>query len=367
MLKTPLHGHHVDLDAKMGAFAGYDMPLYYALGVLKEHNWVRDKAGLFDISHMGQVMLRGNNVAAFLEKITPSSFVKKGEGRAQYTVLTNEEGGIIDDLIITRMGENEFFAVLNAARKDDDLAWIRQHCPEDITIDYWDSHALIALQGPEAESALRENLGVEASDLPYMHAMPAQAVGADIIVSRVGYTGEDGFEISIASDSAAEIWNKLLAHDAVEPIGLAARDSLRLDMGYPLYGHDIDTQTSPVEADLNWIIRKEASGYIGENRIKKERAEGTTRKRVGFRLLDKGIAREGAVILNEREEEIGRSTSGGFSPSLEQAVGQGYVTSGDSAPGTKIFLNVRGRNIAAEVTPMPFITPKTKSMKKKAA
>ncbi len=369
MLKTtPLYESHQALSAKMGAFAGYDMPLYYDEGVLKEHEWVRSHTGLFDVSHMGQVTIEGLGAAEFLERLTPSSFQKKKHGRAQYTVLTNEGGGIIDDLIIARLSDGKFFAVINAGCKEKDIKWIQKNLPDDLKFTHLEDHALLALQGAQAEIALRECFGIDASDLPYMWIMDTQIEGVgDVFISRLGYTGEDGFELSVPNDSAAMVWKKLLDHNSVKPIGLAARDSLRLEMGYPLYGHDIDSETSPVEADLSWVIGKSNTGFIGAERVLKEKEQGTARRRAGIRLLDKGIAREGAEIRDSKDQKIGGLTSGGFSPVLKESIGQGYIESSLANMGEKIFVNVRGRNIPAEVAAMPFVPAKTKSMKKRAA
>ncbi|MCF8495629.1 MAG: glycine cleavage system aminomethyltransferase GcvT [Alphaproteobacteria bacterium] len=366
--KTPLHGAHIDLGAKTGEFAGYDMPLYYTEGVIKEHEGVRSSAGVFDVSHMGQVIVEGPGVALFWESLTPSSFQAKKNGRAQYTVLTNERGGIIDDLIVTRMTEDKFFAVINAGRKDVDIAWIKKNLPAHLRFIYLEDRALIALQGPKAETVMKDVLKADLSALPYMHMIETHTpAGADIFISRVGYTGEDGFEISVPDHCAVDLWSALLAHPAVKPVGLAARDSLRLEMGYALYGHDIDETTSPVEADIAWVMGKEASGYPGQARIRTDLQNGPARRRVGVKLLEKGVAREGAEMRDESDRKIGILTSGGFSPSLKESIGQGYVEAGMSAPGTKIFVNVRGRNIAAEIQKMPFIPAKTKSMKRPEA
>lgn len=366
--KTALHAAHVHAGAKMGAFAGYDMPLYYALGVLKEHEWVRASAGIFDVSHMGQVMLEGPGTAAFLEKITPSAFKTKQIGRAQYTVLTNDEGGIVDDLIITRLAEDRFFVVINAGCKEKDIAWIKSHLPAGITLDYLADRSLIAVQGPKAEAVMTDLFGVDLSDLPYMFIMPEVEVRGKIVhISRLGYTGEDGFEISVPEDAAQMVWEKLAGHKDVKPIGLAARDSLRLEMGYCLYGHDIDGGTSPLEADLGWVMDKTNTAFIGAPRILKEREQGVQRKRVGVRLTDPGVAREGADILNKDGQKIGTLTSGGPSPSCKASIGQGYVHPDFAVPGEKIFVEVRGRRLAAEVAAMPFFKPRTKSMKRQNA
>ncbi len=357
---TALHGAHVALGAKMGEFAGYDMPLYYGLGVKKEHEWVRSSAGLFDVSHMGQISVKGGegktDAVEFFEKITPSAFSKLGIDRTKYTVLTNEQGGIIDDLMVTKTGDNEFHCVINAGCKEKDIEWIKSHLPDSLEFKYYDDWALIAIQGPKAESVVRDVLGVDLSGLRYMGLWAQDDY--QMFVSRLGYTGEDGFEISVPNTAAVEIWDKLNAHDAVEPIGLAARDSLRLEMGYCLYGHDIDATTTPLEADLGWVMGKSNDSYIGA-----ENVSTPTRKRVGIRLTGKGIAREGSEIRNENDEVIGTLSSGGFSPTLEQSIGQGYVPIEYADAGTKIMVNVRGRNIEGEIASMPFVPAQTKSAK----
>jgi len=359
--KTALHQAHVDLGAKMGGFAGYDMPLYYGLGVKKEHEWVRVNAGLFDVSHMGQISITGpeggTQAIDFLEKLTPSSFSKLGIDRTKYTVLMNEDGGIIDDLMVVRTAENTFHSVINAGCKDKDIEWIKSQLSSDLEFKHFDDWALIALQGPKAEQVVRDVLGIDLSDLRYM-SLWAQDDNK-MFISRLGYTGEDGFELSVHNDDAPALWAKLLAHNAVEPIGLAARDSLRLDMGYCLYGHDIDATTTPREADLSWVMGKNNQGFIGADKVGEPQ-----RKRVGIKLTGKGVAREGAEIRNAQDEVIGSLSSGGFSPTLNQAVGQGYVPIEYADEGTNIFINVRGRNIEAEIANMPFVPPSTKTAKK---
>ena len=369
MRKTALHKLHIDLGAKMGEFAGYDMPLYYDEGVIKEHEWVRSSCGLFDVSHMGQVMIKGadgtTSALDFIQKLTPSSFEKLGMDRTKYTVLTNPEGGIIDDLMVTRIGENAFHLVINAGCKDKDIAWMKENLPEDVEFTYFDDWALLALQGPEAEDVMRDVLGFDLSDMPYMSIRAEN--DNSFFISRLGYTGEDGFELAVKNSEAAALAKKLLAHDSVKPIGLAARDSLRLEMGYALYGHELTAETSPVEASLTWAISKSRTGYFGYERIHKDFSEGVERKLVGIKLIDKGVAREGAQIRNEADESVGVLTSGGHSPSLKESVGIGYVHTDLAKTGQKLFVNVRGRNIAAVVADLPFMPAKTKSMKKKAA
>lgn len=362
MQNTVLHGEHKALNAKMGEFAGYDMPLYYDLGVKKEHEWVRENSGLFDVSHMGQIHIKGKGAQEFLEKITPSSYGAQKTNRAKYTVFTNPDGGIIDDLMVTKTDEDEFHLVINAGCKDKDIAWIQEKLPANLDFKHYDDWSLLALQGPKSEGVIRDVLSIDLSDLPYMALCYSDYT---MFISRLGYTGEDGFEISVINADAPSLWKKLIAHDDVAPIGLAARDSLRLEMGYCLYGHDIDASTTPIEADLGWVIGKENTSFIGAEKVFQHKKSGAPRKRVGIELIGKGIAREGAGIKNLEGKKIGTLTSGGFSPSLNKAIGQGYVPMEFASDNTKLIVNVRGRDIEAKVTPMPFLKPKTKSHKSK--
>lgn len=358
--KTPIHQEHLNLHAKMCPFAGYDMPIQYHLGVTGEHEWTRENAGLFDVSHMGQAMVTGAKAAEFFSTITPSSFLKTPDGMAKYTVLTNEHGGIVDDLIITRIKDDQFFVVFNAARKEVDIPWMKKHLPDGVIFEELAGSALLALQGPKAEEALAKLLpDAGIASLGYMRLLQTQWQGVPIIVSRLGYTGEDGFEISIAAEHSIDLWRTLLADSMVEAIGLAARDSLRLEMGYPLYGHDLNETTTPVEAGIAWIISKEHKDFIGAETILKQREVGTEKKRVGIKLLEKGIAREGAVIYLE-DEKIGELTSGGFSPSLKIGIGQGYVLSSHAQEGQNVEVEVRGRRIAASIHALAFMPTNTK-------
>ena len=349
----------------MAPFAGYDMPLYYGEGALAEHNWTRSHGGFFDVSHMGQVLIEGEGVAEFLEKITPSSFITKPVGRAQYTVLLNEAGGIIDDLIVTRLGPQTFHAVLNAGRKHEDMAWIRKHLPVELTLYALDNRALIAVQGNWAERVMYEIFEYDAHHHTYMTMVETRAPsGEKLYISRTGYTGEDGFEISLPNDIAVESWERLCAHAELKAVGLAARDSLRLEMGYPLYGQDLDESISPVEAGLNWVIRKDRQNFIGAERVLSELTSGPQRVRVGIRLSEPGIARAGSAVLNKQGEKIGALTSGGFSPSLNHAIGLGFVPVPKAQIGSQIFVDVRGKHLAAEIVPLPFLQAKTRSAKK---
>ncbi len=355
MKQTPLHAVHGALKAKMAEFAGYDMPIQYETGVLTEHNWTRGHAGVFDVSHMGQLLIVGTGAAGFLEALTPAAVESLKPGAAKYSVLMNEDGGMIDDLIITRVTDTQFFVVVNGACKDKDIEWMRARLPDGVTLTHLTDRALIAIQGPSSEQVLREALEIDVANLKYMHYREF----GPCWISRLGYTGEDGFEISMPADHAQTAWDRLLAHPEVKPVGLAARDSLRLDMGYPLYGHDIDATTTPLEADLGWIIRKDNKEYIGRDKV-----TAPKRKRVGVKLLDKGVAREGCEIFAEDGKMIGALTSGGFSPTLNAAIGMGYVETAHAVIGEKVSVIVRGRDIAAEIAGLPFVEAKTRRTKK---
>ena len=364
MKKTPLHDAHVNQKAQMAEFAGYDMPIQYPTGVMTEHNWTRDKAGIFDVSHMGQITIQGDEATAFLEKLTPSVFSTLKPNVAKYTVLMNEEGGMVDDLIVTKLTDNKYFAVVNGACKDKDIKWMQSHLPQGVMMVHHENRALIALQGPQSESVLRDALGIETSDLNYMRYMEHK----DFFVSRLGYTGEDGFEISLPADRADAVWHKLLANKDVKPIGLAARDSLRLEMGYPLYGHDIDHTTSPVEAGSTWIMGKTRANkdFIGAKRVFDELENGASRKLVGIKITGKGVAREGAEVF-DGNKKIGVLTSGGFSPSTQTAIGMAYIDTAAANIGEKVNVRVRNRDIEAEIADASFMEAKTKKAVKKAA
>ena len=358
-LRTPLYPQHVEMGAKICPFAGYDMPIQYHMGVLKEHEWTRTNAGLFDVSHMGQALVAGSGAADFLGRLTPSSFAKTPASRAKYTVLTNDKGGIIDDLIITKIDDQRFYVVFNAGRKEVDIAWFTQHLPQGVSFHLLAEHALVALQGPKAETALAKQFPAAAlQTMPYMTLREASWNGVPVIITRLGYTGEDGFEISVPAAQAVDFWNALLADNDVQAVGLAARDSLRMEMGYPLYGHDLDETTTPLEASLGWVMSKGHSQFIGAQALQAAPA----RKRVGVKLLESGIAREGAPIF-AAEKQVGVLTSGGFSPSLKISIGQGYVESAFARDGQPVAVEVRGKKIAAEITPLAFWVARTVSSK----
>ncbi|MET4169977.1 aminomethyltransferase [Bradyrhizobium sp. LA6.1] len=365
--RTPLHGLHVSLGGKMVPFAGYDMPVQYPAGVLKEHLHTRSSAGLFDVSHMGQLALRPKSgkvedAARALERLVPQDIVAVAPGRQRYAQFTNADGGILDDLMVANFGDH-LFLVVNAACKEVDEAHLRAHLSDDCIIDSLQDRALIALQGPKAEGALAK-LCAEAPAMKFMDAGPHKVAGLDCFVSRSGYTGEDGFEISVPAADAERLAKTLLDNPDVMPIGLGARDSLRLEAGLCLYGHDIDTATTPVEAALEWSVQKSrrsggarTGGFPGTDAILAHFDHGASRRRVGLRTEGRAPVREGALLFADEAggEPIGKVTSGGFGPSLNAPVAMGYVPTASSALDTKLFAEVRGQRLPLTVAAMPFV------------
>jgi len=361
--RTPLYDLHVALGAKMVPFAGYEMPVQYPLGILKEHLHTRAGAGLFDVSHMGQAYVDGPDLATTaraLEALVPADIAGLRPGQQRYSQLLNDEGGIIDDLMVTRPAlakdDGRLLVVVNAACKDGDIAHMRSRLPSAVTVRLADDRALLALQGPTANDVMAR-LSDMAGGLAFMTAANGKIGDFDCHVSRSGYTGEDGFEISLAAAQATDLAKLLLAQPNVQPIGLGARDSLRLEAGLCLYGHDIDETTSPVEAGLTWSIQKRRraeGGFPGCQRIRDELARGPGRKRVGIKPAGRAPAREGTEMQSTEGERIGIVTSGGFGPSVNGPVAMGYVQSANAAPGTSVNLMVRGKALAASVVPLPF-------------
>lgn len=362
LLKTPLHALHVELGAKMVPFAGYDMPVQYARGVLGEHTHTRAQAGLFDVSHMGQAYLVGPDhatVARAFEALVPGDIEGLAPGQQRYTVLLNGEGGIIDDLMVTRPADpalaGRLYLVVNAACKEGDFAHIESSLPTGVTLERLDTRALVALQGPAAMDVFARHFP-EAADLVFMTARPGSFDGTPVHVSRSGYTGEDGVEVSLEGTDAEALVRALLAHDEVEPIGLGARDSLRLEAGLCLYGHDIDETTSPVEASIAWVIpkrRREAGDFPGAARILRELTDGPARKRVGILPEGRAPAREHTEI-QAGGAAVGEITSGGFGPTVGGPVAMGYVATSHAKPGAPLDLIVRGTPRPAKVAKMPF-------------
>lgn len=365
LLRTPLYDLHVELGAKMVPFAGYDMPVQYPMGIMKEHNHTRDRAGLFDVSHMGQVILRGGSyqhVARAFESLVPMDVLGLGEGRQRYGLFLNAQGGILDDLMFANRGDH-LFVVVNAACKAQDIAHMTAALGPDVQVDVVEDRALLALQGPMAESVLTE-FAPEAAAMSFMDVRTIDLDGVEAWVSRSGYTGEDGYEISVPADQADRLARELLNHDDVMPIGLGARDSLRLEAGLCLYGHDIDTDTLPVEAGLIWAIQKvrrnegaRAGGFPGAEAVLAQIEQGASRKRVGLRPEGRAPMREGVELFADAEggEAIGRVTSGGFGPTVGGPVAMGYVPADLAGPGATVFGELRGKRQPVTVTKLPFV------------
>jgi aminomethyltransferase len=352
--KTPLHDLHITLGARMVPFAGYEMPVQYPLGVMAEHLHTRSQAGLFDVSHMGQLRLYGDNRAKLLETLVTADVQNLPVGATRYTLFTNDNGGILDDLMVTNAGDH-LYLVVNAACKDADIAHLRRIFGDDLEVQA--DAALIALQGPAA-AAVMARLAPASTALVFMTSAGVQIGGHDCVLTRAGYTGEDGFEISIAGAQAMDLAALLLQQPEVEAIGLGARDSLRLEAGLCLYGHDIDSTTTPVEAGLPWAISKSrrlGGGFPGAELIQKQLAGGTARKRVGIRPLGRAPVREGAVLTTADGAEIGHITSGGYGPSVAGPVAMGYVTAANSTLGTPLNAIVRGKPLAVEIAALPFV------------
>ena len=359
LARTPLHALHVELGARMVPFAGYDMPVQYPAGILAEHTACRTAAALFDVSHMGQLRLEGEGAAAALESLVPMDIQGLGVGKQRYALFTNDEGGIQDDLMVTRR-ESDLLLVVNAACKDADTAHLQRHIGSRCRVVPMPERALLALQGPQAVEALaRLAPGVRA--LTFMTGGAFTLEGADCYLTRSGYTGEDGFEISVPAEAAERLARALLAQPEVQPAGLGARDTLRLEAGLCLYGHDIDTHTTPVEAGLTWSIQKvrraggeRAGGYPGAAVIDVQLASGPARKRVGLVGLDRTPVREGAPLVAAHGRSVGRVTSGTVGPTIKQPIAMGWLETTLAAAGTEVFAEVRGKRVPMRVAAMPF-------------
>lgn len=357
LLTTPLFSLHNNLGGKMVPFAGYSMPVQYPLGVMGEHNHCREKAGLFDVSHMGQVIIKGNGADEWLETLVPGNIIDLKENRIRYTTFTNEEGGILDDLMITKRSD-DIFMVVNAACKEQDIKHMLSHMPDHLELIEITDRALVALQGPMAAKVLARFVdGVD--EMPFMSYTEAEISGVHCYISRCGYTGEDGHEISIPSSHAEDVCKALLAEEEVEAIGLGARDSLRLEAGLCLYGHDITTDTTPAEGAISWSIGKrrlEEGGFPGAEKIIRQiETDDIDRLRVGILPSGKAPAREGTEILDTEDNVIGVITSGGFGPTFGGPVAMGYVNKENSEIGTNVFLQVRKKKLEATVAEMPFV------------
>jgi aminomethyltransferase len=362
LLHTPLHALHLALGARMVPFAGYDMPVQYPLGVLKEHLHTRAQAGLFDVSHMGQIRLHGADAARALESLVPIDVIDLPVGMQRYALFTNAQGGILDDLMVANLGGDSLMLVVNAACKHQDLAHLRAHLGERCQIEaLFEARALLALQGPAAVDVLAR-LAPEVADMTFMQFKPVQLLGVDCYVSRSGYTGEDGYEISVPAEHAEALARRLLEEPEVAPIGLGARDSLRLEAGLCLYGHDMNERLTPIEASLLWAISKvrrsdgaRAGGFPGAAAIFAQQQSGVPRKRVGLLPQERTPVREGATIVDDAGNEIGLVCSGGFGPTLGAPLAMGYLDSAQAALDTPVWALVRGKRVAMQVSRLPFV------------
>ena len=353
--KLPLDSWHRTHGARMVPFAGYEMPVQYE-GIIAEHLWTRKSAGLFDVSHMGQLLVHGREVDTALEKLMPADFQAAVDMKPKYSLLLDDEGGIIDDLMATRRG-SDFYIVVNGATKLSDIGYMERRLPDDVVIDHMRQQALLALQGPRASEVL-DGIVPAVSQLGFMQAGPFRWNGQNLWISRSGYTGEDGFEISISANAAPDLADAIIANELARPIGLGARDSLRLEAGLPLYGHDLDTRTTPVMAELTFAINKRRrvdAGFAGAMRILAELENGPVEKRVGFDIDGRQPVREGALVLDGEGNEIGKITSGGFSPSLQRPIAMGYIAAPFAEAGTTLKLEQRGKLFDARVASLPFV------------
>ena len=355
--QLPLDRWHRDHGARMVPFAGYEMPVQFE-GVMAEHLWTRENAGLFDVSHMGQVQLIGDGVAQALEAVVPSNISTLGVGKIRYTLLLGQDGGILDDLMVTNTG-NHLYLIVNGATKHDDIAYLQAQLPADITLNHLEDHALLALQGPKAaETLARLEMNPAPTDLYFMEAGSFLWGDIPLDISRSGYTGEDGFEISVPADHAKALAAALCDDVNVKPIGLGARDSLRLEAGLPLYGHDMDADILPVEAGLNFAlakIRREQANFSGADRVLAQYPDKAEKKRVGLFIDGRRPIREGASVVDTQGNSIGTVTSGGFSPSLQKPIAMAYVPAALSKTGTQIMVEQRGKTIDCTVADMPFV------------
>ncbi len=368
----PLDAWHRRKGARMVPFAGYYMPIQFD-GIVSEHNWTRSQAGLFDVSHMGQIMVTGGKAAEELEKLLPGAIASLKPGKVRYSLLLDEDGGILDDLMITNAtpwiegdvdagdeghwGEPAYYLVVNGATKWEDIGHLREFIDDDVTLTHMDEHALIALQGPSAATALNRVMRNVIDDMVFMESVTHEFGEWPLRITRSGYTGEDGFEISVPAEFAESLADRLCAEIEVRPIGLGARDSLRLEAGLPLYGHDITTDTDPVSADLGFALtkkRREQGGWMGHEKVMQVLENGPAQKRVGLAIDGRMPAREGAPIYSG-ETQVGRITSGGFSPTLERPIAMGYVDTALTSEGTELEVEVRNKRLPAKVTKLPFV------------
>lgn len=365
--KTPIYNSHIELKAHMVPFAGYLMPIEYE-GILKEAQTVRTTGGLFDLSHMGEIEISGKDSLEFLQKILTNDLSILKEGQVQYNVACNHNGKIIDDLMVYKLSKDKYMAVVNASNADTMLSWflsLKEHEAAGI-IDKTEETALVALQGPLSEKLL-QNININLSDLFYMNCQYTKINKFNVLTSRTGYTGEDGFEFYCSSRDAEQFWNFLLNEAkklGIKPIGLGARDILRLEMCYTLYGNDIDLSVSPIEASLEWAVSDLKGEYIGKEKLAEEKKKGPAKKLIAFRMVDKGFPRQHYVIYSAKNEEIGAVTSGAFSPNTNEFIGMGYLKSDFAAFDTEIFIDIRGKKYKAKVCKKPFLQYRVKKQTK---
>jgi aminomethyltransferase len=357
--RTPLYDRHVAAGAKIVDFAGWEMPVQYS-GLIEEHRAVREAAGLFDVSHMGELRVTGADAEAFLQHLTPNDVTKLEAGQAHYSALLADDGTYVDDLLVYRVADDDFLVVVNAANVDGDFAHVSSHAESfdgDVTAEnHSDRWALVALQGPRAVSILQQLTDTDLAEIRYYRFAEGEVDGHPAILSRTGYTGEDGFELYVAPEDAPAIWDRLLevgAEHGLVPAGLGARDTLRLEAAMALYGHEIDRTTNPWEAKLGWTVKLDSGDFVGRDAVVAAKEAGAERKLVGFEVTDRGIAREGAPVYHG-DDEVGRVTSGTWSPTYEKAIGLAYVPVALAEPGTEIEIGVRKRRLAAQVVKTPF-------------
>ncbi|MBC8267028.1 MAG: glycine cleavage system aminomethyltransferase GcvT [Flavobacteriales bacterium] len=356
MKQLVLSEMHESIGGKMVEFSGYNMPVQFE-GVNAEHLAVRENVGVFDVSHMGEVFVSGENALEFLQYITSNDVSKLVPGKVQYTCLPNEKGGIVDDFLLYMLAKNSYLLVVNASNMEKDLAWINKHNTFGCTIDNQsDNYSLLAVQGPKSIELLQQLTAVNLSEIKYYNFKIGNIAGVeDVILSRTGYTGEIGFELYIKNESVKKLWEALFNTSIeLKPIGLAARDTLRLEKGFCLYGNDINETTSPIEAGLGWIT-KFSKNFINAENLKKQKEEGTKRKLVGLEIIDKGIARKDYLIVNNKEQEIGIITSGTMSPTLKKAIAMAYISVEYSQVGTEVFVKVRNKQLKSKIAQMPFV------------
>ncbi len=355
--RTPLYDIHVKSGAKIVDFAGFEMPVLYS-SLIKEHLAVRSGCGIFDVSHMGEIAFAGAGALDAVQRLTTNDARRLGGGEAQYSLICNNGGGVIDDVIVYCHGPQKFVLCVNASNTGNVLGWIDEHTFEDVNItDISDETALIALQGPQAAEVLQTVTDSDLSKIKKFNFTMGSVCGVDAVISRTGYTGEDGFELFMLPSSAATVWDGLINYGGpfeVMPVGLGARDTLRLEMGYPLHGNEIDTETSPLEAGLKWAVKLDGDDFFGKERLLEKTSEGCAKKLVAFEMKGPGIPRSGYRLLSPEGGEIGTVTSGTHSPSLKRAIGLGYVETAFSGPATEIAVEIRGKAVGAEVVKPPF-------------